>query len=52
MYRVEELLGGSNSFMDLSVLKESKLFKGDVGREDWLESISQDFGYNLVEAVA
>lgn len=35
--------------MNLTMLEERKLLGGDMGLEDGLESVSNDFGHNFIK---
>jgi len=48
---MEGFLSGSNSFMNLSLLKERKLFRGDVARQNGLEPVCKNLGYEFVQVV-
>ena len=50
--RVQHLLSDAYCFMDLAMMKKGKLFRWNVLRENGLDAISDDFGYDLIDVVA
>ena len=48
---VEDFLGSANSFMNLPMIQECKLFFFNMSRQERLDAVCNNFGYDLVNAV-